>query len=58
MQQVKAYERLTIAAATEGSYAKALQALVLHPLVQDYDIAKAILEGYREGHGPWFPVLG
>ncbi|MCX8062450.1 MAG: hypothetical protein N3D16_07700, partial [Anaerolineales bacterium] len=32
MQQVKAYERLTIAAAVEGSYAKALTALTLHPL--------------------------
>ena len=53
MQQVKAYEQLTIAAATEGSYAKAVQALTLHPLVRDYALAKAILEGYREGHGAY-----
>ena len=57
MQEVKAYEQLTIAAATEGSYAKAVQALALHPLVQDVAVAKAILDGYREGHGASFPVL-
>ena len=57
MLQVKAYEQLTIAAATEGSYAKALQALTLHPLVQDHAVATAILEGYREGHGALFPAL-
>ncbi len=57
MQQVKAYEQLTIAAATEGSYAKAVQALTIHPLVQDYAVAVAILEGYREGHGASFPAL-
>jgi 6-phospho-beta-glucosidase len=57
MQEVKAYEQLTIAAATEGSYAKAVQALALHPLVQDVAVAKAILDGYREGHGASFPGL-
>ncbi len=57
MQQVKAYEQLTIAAATEGSYVKAAQALTLHPLVRDYALATAILEGYREGHGASFPML-
>jgi len=57
MQQVKAYEQLTITAATEGSYAKAVQALTLHPLVRDHAVAKAILDGYREGHGASFPAL-
>jgi len=57
MQEVKAYEQLTIAAATEGSYAKAVRALALHPLVQDVAVAKAILDGYREGHGASFPAL-
>jgi len=57
MQQVKAYEQLTIAAATEGSYAKAAQALTFHPLVRDYAVAKAILKGYREEHGASFPAL-
>jgi 6-phospho-beta-glucosidase len=57
MQEVKAYEQLTIAAATEGSYAMAAQALALHPLVRDAALAKAILDGYREGHGASFPAL-
>ena len=57
MQEVKAYEQLTIAAATEGSYAKAVQALALHPLVRDVAVAKAILDDYRAGHGAAFPAL-
>lgn len=57
MQQVKAYERLTIAAATEHSYAKALHALTVHPLVHDHDLAKAILRDYQQGHGATFPTL-
>ncbi len=57
MQQVKAYEQLTIAAATEGSYGKALQALTVHPLVRDDHLASAILNEYREQHGSLFPAL-
>ena len=57
MMQVKEYERLTIAAALEGSYAKARQALTLHPLVGDYELAKVILDGYVEQHGNLFPKL-
>ncbi len=57
MQQVKAYERLTIEAAVEGSYNKAHQALTLHPLVRDGAAAKAILDDYRREHGALFPAL-
>ncbi|MBN1954821.1 MAG: glycoside hydrolase, partial [Anaerolineae bacterium] len=57
MLQVKAYERLTIAAATEGSYEAARQALALHPLVPGADVAKKILDDYRERHGAFFPAL-
>ena len=57
MMQVKEYERLTIAAALEGSYGKARQALTLHPLVGDYELAKVILDGYVEQHGNLFPKL-
>jgi 6-phospho-beta-glucosidase len=57
MQQVKAYEQLTIAAATQGSYALALQALTVHPLVHDYTTAKAILDDYCRLHGELFPKL-
>jgi 6-phospho-beta-glucosidase len=57
MQQVKAYEKLTIEAAIEGSYAKALNALTIHPLVRDEKIAVNILAGYIKQHGAFFPVL-
>jgi 6-phospho-beta-glucosidase len=57
MQQVKAYEQLTIRAAVEGSYALAHQALTLHPLVSDDTLARRILDGYIAGHGSLFPTL-
>jgi 6-phospho-beta-glucosidase len=57
MKQVKEYERLTMAAAVEGSYAHALKALALHPLVPDTAAAKGILDEYCEKHGALFPSL-
>lgn len=57
MQEVKAYEQLTIAAAVEGSYHKAHQALALHPLVRDMGTAQAILDDYIHEHGALFPAL-
>ena len=44
MHQVKAYERLTVEAAVERSYAKALLALESNPLVHDAAQAGALLE--------------
>ncbi len=57
MKSVKAYERLTIQAAVEDSYATALKALTLHPLVPGYDTAKLILDDYLAQHGDYFPKL-
>lgn len=57
MQQVKEYERLTIEAATTGSYACALQALSIHPLVADEALARKILDDYIARHGNLFPKL-
>jgi 6-phospho-beta-glucosidase len=57
MQTVKAYERLTIEAAVGRSYATAVEALTIHPLVRDYGLATAILAGYIERHGALFPRL-
>ena len=57
MEQVKAYEQLTIQAAVEGSYDLALQALAVHPLVRDLESARLILDGYIQGHGAYFPAL-
>jgi 6-phospho-beta-glucosidase len=57
MQQVKAYEQLTIRATLEHSYDLAWQALIFHPLVRDAQSARSILDGYIIGHGVNFPVL-
>lgn len=57
MKRVKAYERLTIQAAIEGSYSLAVKALALHPLIPSYEIAKLILDDYIEQHGKAFPEL-
>ena len=57
MKSIKAYERLTIQAAVEGSYSLALQALALHPLVPSYETARLILDDYIARHGDYFPTL-
>ncbi len=57
MKQVKEFERLTIAAATQASYNQALLALTLHPLVGDFIMAKTILDEYIRRHGTFFPKL-
>ena len=44
MQSVKAYERLTVKAAMTGSRADALAALMVHPLIGDFDKAKLVLD--------------
>jgi 6-phospho-beta-glucosidase len=57
MKTIKAYEHLTIRAAIEKSYDKAIQALTIHPLVQDHQLAKKVLDGYLATHGDYFPKL-
>ena len=44
LQNVKAYEQLTIEAAVSGAYDKALMALTIHPLVNSASAAKKILD--------------
>jgi 6-phospho-beta-glucosidase len=57
MKLVKSYERLTIEAAADGSYEKALHALTIHPLVADEAMAEKILNEYIQAHGRYFPSL-
>ena len=52
-----AYEKLTVDAALEGSYQKALQALVINRTVVDTDLARKILDEYIAVNGDHFPVL-
>jgi 6-phospho-beta-glucosidase len=51
IDQVKLYERLAVSAAVEKSYVRALDALLAHPLVASYPMAKALLDGYVEELG-------
>ncbi|MEO7980257.1 MAG: 6-phospho-beta-glucosidase [Sporichthyaceae bacterium] len=48
VQQVKAVEQLTIAAARTRSATLALRAFAVHPLVDSVTTAKELLEGYRK----------
>ncbi len=54
LARVKAYERLTIQAAVEGSEEKAIEALVTHPLVSDESIARAIVSKFKNEFGDSF----
>ena len=54
---LKAYERLTVQAAVEGSYAKALEALMVHPLVGSYPLAKSILDDYLSAHAEFLSYV-
>jgi 6-phospho-beta-glucosidase len=57
MLQVKAYERLTIAAIAEASRRAAVHALAVHPLVRDLRLAERIVDDYAVEHGAFFPPL-
>jgi alpha-galactosidase/6-phospho-beta-glucosidase family protein len=57
LEPVKAYERLTVEAAVEGSTEKALQALLLHPLVGSYGAARSILDEYLSAHAEYLPHM-
>ena len=52
---VKNYESLTVEAAVEGSRAKALLALLAHPLIMDYEIARPLLDELLEANRRWLP---
>lgn len=55
MQQVKAYEQLTIAAAVSGSYELAWQALASNPLVPGVDVARLVLDALLDAHREYLP---
>jgi len=57
MKCVKAFEKLTIEASITKNYQKAVTALAIHPLVQDYGAAHQILDEYLTQHGSYFPKL-
>lgn len=55
IKPVKTYERLTVEAAVKGDYDMAIQALIVHPLVPSYTVAKAILDEYLDVHKQYLP---
>lgn len=57
MENQYAYEKLTVDACLEGSYQKALQALVLNRTVSDTPTAKALLEEFIEANREYWPEL-
>ncbi|HOJ92531.1 MAG TPA: 6-phospho-beta-glucosidase [Dictyoglomaceae bacterium] len=57
IQSVKTYEELTIEAAMESSYKKALMALTQHPLVSSMTLAKKILDDLISTNKDYFPKL-
>lgn len=55
VQDVKAYELLTIEAALEGRARSAVEALMVHPLVGDHRLAAAIVEEVLKAEAPFLP---
>jgi 6-phospho-beta-glucosidase len=54
-QSVKAYEELTIEAAVTGERRSALQALLSHPLVPSFGVAKVLLDDILEANRDYLP---
>lgn len=48
---IKRYERLTVEAVRESSEDKAVEALMLHPLINSYSLAKKLIADYNEAYG-------
>ena len=55
VQQVKAYERLTVQAAIHGDRSAALKALLANPLVARYNVATALLDALLEANRRHLP---
>lgn len=57
MRQVKFYERYAVEAILEKNRDKAILALLMHPLVNSYSLAKILVDSYLEQHkafvGDW-----
>jgi len=55
VQQMKAYERLTVAAARSGDRAIAIEALLANPLVREYQVAVPLLDALLRGSRAYLP---
>ena len=48
---IKRYERLTVEAVREGREDKAVEALMTHPLINSYSLARKLIADYNEAYG-------
>ena len=55
MQAVKAFEKLTVRAAINGTRKDALAALMIHPLIGDFQKAKAVLDDMVKANADFLP---
>ncbi|NOV01578.1 6-phospho-beta-glucosidase [Paenibacillus planticolens] len=55
MRMVKAYERETVAAAVSGSEDAAMRAMLMNPLVGDYNAAYQCFQELKEAHKEYLP---
>ena len=55
VQQVKAYERLTVKAAMDGDREAALKALLANPLVARFNVARPLLDALLEANRAHLP---
>jgi len=55
IQVVKTYETLTVEAAVNGSRELALQALMAHPLVPSWEVARPLLDELLAANRDWLP---
>ncbi len=55
--QVKHYERLTVQATREGSFARAVEALAANPLIPSRTLAEKLAHEYKAAHRPWLDYL-
>jgi 6-phospho-beta-glucosidase len=55
VEQVKAYERLTVAAALSGDRGDALRALMANPLTGGYETAAPMLDALLDAHRAHLP---
>jgi len=55
LQEMKAFEQLTIEAAVSGDYHTALQALLVNPLIPNFDVAKALLDDIIRENAEFLP---
>lgn len=53
IKTIKRYEKLTIEAVRTRSKAAAIEGLMIHPLVQDYELAVKLVDAYCEINKPW-----